>query len=274
MDIPDSTTFKRCTKCGEWKPRDQFHASKNGKYGLASQCKPCACETTRAWRRNNLQRARDNARIARQNNLKKARESDRAYYQKNKQSRLDYINQWRENNPTYAVEYSRRYRRENTDKVRETKRRIYKQNVDSILDYQRNYRIEQADKIRRYRKDNVDKSRVNSQRRRARKRLLPDEFTAADWQIALDYFGGGCAVCGRQPGLWHTLAADHWIPLSKGGPTTPDNIVPLCHGTGGCNNSKNDSLPANWLIEKFGKRKGRAILKRIEAFLDSRRPAS
>jgi hypothetical protein len=54
--------------------------------------------------------------------------------------------------------------------------------------------------------------------------------------------------------------------------TVPWNTVPLCHGVGGCNNQKNDSDATKWLIGKFGKRKGLAILKRIEAFLDSRKP--
>jgi len=30
-------------------------------------------------------------------------------------------------------------------------------------------------------------------------------------------------------------------------------------------------LPSDWLIEKFGKRKGRAILKKIEAYLEERK---
>src|SRR5581483_2176482 len=55
----------------------------------------------------------------------------------------------------------------------------------------------------------------------ARKRSLPDTFTERDWQRALEYWDYKCAVCGRPRGLWHTLAADHWIPL-----TAPD-----CPGT-------------------------------------------
>ena len=71
------------------------------------------------------------------------------------------------------------------------------------------------------------------------------------------------------------MAMDHWIPIvSPDCPgTVPWNIVPLCGGAGGCNNSKSDRNAAEWLIGKFGKRKGRAILRKIEAFLDSRCPS-
>ena len=41
MNIP--FVFKKCTKCGEWLVANKinFYKSKNGKYGLESQCKEC-----------------------------------------------------------------------------------------------------------------------------------------------------------------------------------------------------------------------------------------
>lgn len=205
MDTPDITTTKRCTKCGETKPRDQFHKDKSRVDCLTPQCKSCIAKTTKAWREANKgPKAKMN----------------RAWYEANRDRATEMGKAWR--------------------------------------------------------KANLDSSRATYHRRLARKHSLPDTFTAADWQRVFDHFGGCCAACGRQPGLWHTLAADHWVPL-----TSPDcpgtvawNIVPLCHGNGGCNNTKNAKNPSEWVIERFGKRKGRAILKRIEAFLDSRRPDS
>lgn len=103
-------------------------------------------------------------------------------------------------------------------------------------------------------------------RRRARKMSLPDTMTESDWKFALHYFDHKCAVCGRPAGFWHTIAADHWIPLAKGGATVRSNIIPLCHGVGGCNNKKSDQLPADWLLSEFGRRKAKVILKRIEDY--------
>jgi hypothetical protein len=101
-----------------------------------------------------------------------------------------------------------------------------------------------------------------------RKRRLPDTFTDQDWQRALEYWGHQCAVCGRPRGLWHTLAADHWIPLSDPDcpGTIPTNIVPLCHGEGGCNNSKRSRSPQDWLEAKLGRKQAFQKLIEIDAY--------
>jgi ribosomal protein S27AE len=104
----------------------------------------------------------------------------------------------------------------------------------------------------------------------ARKKGLPNRFTSRDWDIALDYWGHKCAVCGRPRGLWHTLAQDHWIPLTHPDcpGTLPTNILPLCHGTDGCNNSKGKKHPVEWLEEKLGKRRARRKLEEIRLYFD------
>lgn len=109
--------------------------------------------------------------------------------------------------------------------------------------------------------------------RYARKHSLPVAFRVSDWRFALEYFGNCCAVCGRPAGLWHTLAQDHWIPLTpnynlKGDNpgSVPTNIVPLCHGLDGCNNRKHNNDPVVWLIDTFGPRKAKTINRRISRY--------
>lgn len=114
-------------------------------------------------------------------------------------------------------------------------------------------------------------SKAGQARHRARKRSLPDSFTGADVSYAVDYFHSCCAVCGRQlKDLFgtHTMAMDHWIPLScpECPGTIPTNMIPLCHGIDGCNNSKGNKQPQEWLVEKFGKKKAETVLSRITAF--------
>jgi hypothetical protein len=127
--------------------------------------------------------------------------------------------------------------------------------------------------MKQYQQKNPKIIRNITLRRRARKLALPDYFTILDWQYALDYFNDCCAACGRQlTDLFgtHKANADHWIPLASPDcpGTVPGNIVPLCGGEGGCNNSKSDKDPEEWLIARFGKRKGKAILQRINAYFD------
>lgn len=236
MDTPDSNTTKQCSKCGAVKQITDFRKGK-------LQCLECIRERDREYRLANAERLR---------------EYQREYYATN-------------------AEKKRKYRIDKAEHIRRSKREYRAANAEHIRAYLREYAhdyyIKNAERLREHRRSEVGKAveKAARQRRHARKVGLLDTFTATDWQIALDYFGGCCAACGRPRGLWHTMATDHWMPLSKGGPTTPGNIVPLCHGVGGCNNSKADRDPIEWLLDKFGKRNGRAIQQRIEAYLNSRR---
>lgn len=111
--------------------------------------------------------------------------------------------------------------------------------------------------------------KMAGQRRRSRRAKFPADYTADDWQFALNYFNGCCAVCDRPIlGLFHTAHMDHWFALATPDcpGTVPGNIVPLCGGKDGCNTSKNARDPEEWLIKKFGKRKAKAILARIHEF--------
>ncbi|MCL2789076.1 MAG: HNH endonuclease [Desulfobulbus sp.] len=53
---------------------------------------------------------------------------------------------------------------------------------------------------------------------------------------------GTCWYCGRQVG-YHNLTMDHVIPLTRGGRSTKDNLVPCCKE---CNTSKQSLLPVEW----------------------------
>ena len=101
---------------------------------------------------------------------------------------------------------------------------------------------------------------------------LPDNWTLQDEQYVLAYFEGCCAVCGNSlNGLWHTVSMDHWIPVMADNcpGTIPANMIPLCFGENGCNNTKSAKKPDVWLIERYGKRKANKIMKRIDAFFQT-----
>lgn len=238
---PARSEFKRCTKCGEYKPRDQFSRHSRSSDDLQSVCKGC----NRIYRQENAEHRREYQREYVQANAEAIRERKRTYRQENAERIREYERNRREVNAKQLREYIRIYRQANMTKIRET--------------------------ICKYRQTPKGKAveRAHGHRRRALKQSLPVSFTATDWQIALDYFGHACAVCGQ--GLMFYSHGDHWIPLNAPDcpGTVPYNMVPLCST---CNTSKKDKPPAGWLAERFGKRKGQAILKRIEAFLDSRKP--
>jgi 5-methylcytosine-specific restriction endonuclease McrA len=53
---------------------------------------------------------------------------------------------------------------------------------------------------------------------------------------------GTCYYCDQKVGF-KNLTMDHIIPLSRGGRSTKDNLVPCCKE---CNNAKKNSLPVEW----------------------------
>jgi len=156
------------------------------------------------------------------------------------------------------------YRRRHLQKSRLYSRR-YEQKIRQIKPEQI------RTKHRRFKAAHPSANRIYDQRREARKRALPDSFTAEDWRRCLEYFNNCCAVCGRSQGLWHTISADHWTPLSASNcpGTVPSNIVPLCSGQNGCNNSKNKQKPETWLLRKFGELKAQEIINRINQYFQT-----
>jgi HNH endonuclease. len=178
---------------------------------------------------------------------------------------------WRENNPEKDAETKKQW----NDKNPQRNLRYYQANREWYLEYSRQHRETnreiQDEQQRIWKKNNPEKVRAIYQRYMARKHNLPDTFTGGQWLHCLEYFNYCCAVCGRQ--LKDLLGmiepqADHWIALSN--PDCPgtvaDNMVCLCNH---CNVSKGAKSPLDWLIEKYGKRKAKDILARIETYFAS-----
>ncbi len=53
---------------------------------------------------------------------------------------------------------------------------------------------------------------------------------------------GKCYFCGRMT-VFKEITMDHLVPLSMGGRSTKDNIVPCCKS---CNTKKKNMLPLEW----------------------------
>lgn len=233
---------------------------------------------------------RERAKQYRLRNLETRRIRDREYYQVNRERKLRYWAQYRETQADKVRATNRRWRKRNEQYISEKGRVYRQQNRSRILKHAKVYRSANRDRIRKanqdWRRRNASKVKANhtrwrqqnrhavniaSRRREARKKALPSTFIEENWLNALDYFAGRCAACNRPiNGLFHTAHADHWVALSS--PDCPGtvatNIVPLCGGQGGCNQSKKDRDPEEWLKSKFGTRKAKEILARINAYFD------
>lgn len=88
------------------------------------------------------------------------------------------------------------------------------------------------------------KVRLRRLRQRAEKLGAPFEWVkAGDWKKKVEQYENTCIYCGRKPKAGERISIDHFVPLSRGGSHSLDNLVPACTR---CNNSKNDCMPWEW----------------------------
>ena len=105
-----------------------------------------------------------------------------------------------------AREINRRWRQANPEKEKEGKRQWVQANPEARA--------------------------AHKHRRRTRKTKAGGSYTAAEFKAIVRHYGGKCLCCGRTD---VKLAADHVVPVAKGGSSNIDNIQPLCKS---CNSSK------------------------------------
>lgn len=124
----------------------------------------------------------------------------------------------------------------------ENKRKVRDPNFDHLTP-KREYRRRNAEALREMRrayKQRIKKEHALSEaQRRARKKTLPDNFTALDLQEVLYVFDGKCAITGD---AYEHM--DHFIPISSGfGGTVIGNMIPL---SAEMNLSKGKQNPIEW----------------------------
>lgn len=93
---------------------------------------------------------------------------------------------------------------------------------------------EEAARQLAWQRKNPDRVAARAAKRRAKKAEVGGEYSWAEFVALKKATGNVCLCCGVS-GEEVTLAADHVIPLDKGGPNVIQNIQPLCRS---CNSSK------------------------------------
>lgn len=102
----------------------------------------------------------------------------------------------------------------------------------------RELRLKSPEKVRTY-------GLLAAHRRRAREASAGVTHPGV-YQRLMARAEGVCTYCG---GVFEVLTLDHFEPLAKGGNGAAENLFPCCKG---CNSSKRDKNPADWIVEKFG----------------------
>lgn len=98
------------------------------------------------------------------------------------------------------------------------------------------------------RRENATKKKhsdfVGSCKRRGEKEV---SYTHHEWKDVVIFFGGECAYCGKTMKKGERLTRDHLVPVSEGGLTTSENIVPACKS---CNSSKGAMEWRAWFMKQ------------------------
>jgi len=90
-------------------------------------------------------------------------------------------------------------------------------------------------------------------KRRAKINNADNNFKRKDWLNVLKVFDNKCCYCSSDI----KLSIDHFIPLTKKGNHTKNNIVPACMV---CNNRKNNKDTYTWIVANFGVEKYNEII--------------
>lgn len=118
---------KRCTECLVEKPIAEFHNktnSKTGKVGKTAKCKSCIYEKTKAWRKKNAEKHREDSRVYRAKwrakNPERNKETQRQGYYRNREIELERMRKWRADNPEKVKAATKAWRERNRDHHLET----------------------------------------------------------------------------------------------------------------------------------------------------------
>ena len=245
--IPDGS--RRCSTCKKiLKATEEnflkYWSERDAKYYLKGHCLECGKAKCKDWREKN-----------REHYLTYARDWGKS--DKGKAAGKRY----NENHKVLVKAYKRKYRQLNVNKIREydSKRRYGKETRERVLNWNRAWKANNPDRVSSYQKqylrDNPEYFVRAVHKRNALKQQLPSTLTVEQWDEIKIRFESKCAYCGKE----EPLTQDHFMPLSKGGEYSHNNIIPACKS---CNSSKHDKGFFDWYpkFRHYSKKREKAIV--------------
>lgn len=239
--------MKNCTKCGKLKPLTNFNKSNKTKDGHRSRCRECQKQDMKEYRSRN-------------------KDVGKEYYEKNKDHILKANKLYRDKNKVEIYKKHKEYVELNKEKIakykkdyeleRKAKGIVRIRDAEKKRESDKSYRIKCKDSIREKQKiwNKTEKGIICKKRNKANRRMREKTgiITPADTNDFLKK-NHSCYWCGKEIDKEYSKGyhLDHFIPLSKGGLNTIENIVLSCAS---CNMSKGAMMP-----EDFAKKIGKAI---------------
>ncbi len=104
--IINNIRFKKCKDCYQFKPVDEFHKAKHGRFGVTAICKQCV----------SIQRKHEYE--SDKNLREKRRRQAKEYYQDHKEQVKVYVKKWMREHPEYVNRYVKRWQEQNREYYR------------------------------------------------------------------------------------------------------------------------------------------------------------
>jgi 5-methylcytosine-specific restriction endonuclease McrA len=237
MANPDITAadLKKCSCCGEEKPRSEFYKCAACKDGLRGECKRCVSSKQSDYNEKNADKIRAHKRQVYWQDPESRREKARKYGRENAERARERAKQWYWSNRESALESKRAYHHENAPKLAEKKRAYRLNNLGKIREAGRRFYAENKERLRPSRKA------AKAMRRSAEGVVTKDDVA---WLLEMQRWK--CAVCAQsvKRARYHL---DHIMPLAKGGTNNRDNLQVLCPS---CNLSKSSKHPVDFMQQR------------------------
>ena len=139
-DENGNVTHKVCSKCGELKDINEFHAHKRTSDGHRSKCKECRKkyreenkeqikEYNKKWREENKEQIKK----YREENREQRKEYNKKYYEENKEQKKEYDKKYREENKEQIKEYNKKYWEENKEQEKERVKKHHEELCDKAI---------------------------------------------------------------------------------------------------------------------------------------------
>lgn len=252
--IPELFTIgKRCSKCKEIKPLEEFAKDRRCRDGRGARCKECVRIYQQRWAESSKNRPYVVYENGKKTCSKCGEEKNISEFPRDSKSR-DGLHSWCKQ-CVYSVNLQRYY--DNYDEHRARNKRYYEEHKETHSMRSREWAKRNPEKRRRIKRRWRNKHREavkRSGRRRyrqnrearilssrnyiLRKRGLLGSFTTEQWDVLCELVDNRCLCCGGRT----SLTVDHIIPITWGNSSNwIDNIQPLCLSCNAAKGNRHDT---------------------------------
>ena len=217
--------MKVCNLCNIEKDDTLFHKRKDSKDGLRATCKECQYKKQKAYREANKE---------------KIETYQKEYGEKNKEKLSKYIKEYYTNNDDEIKERSRKYHTKNKESIKQRRKVYYDKNSSIFSDKNKEYRTIFSEKIKKHLKTPSSRLSQRIARNKRKSQIVSSNdntITKHSLNELLIKQNNKCYYC--KCTLKSDKHLDHYIPLSKGGVNSINNVVWSCPS---CNLSKSAKI--------------------------------